>query len=420
MARLEFVSYHALQAHLDDEAKLAWKLFAHKNIDSFPQIFWDDGSSWTAANLWALERSSDHRVDAETVKRTMKHLRTYAAFLEECATDWRHFPVKKDEQPLRKFRKHLIDRAEAGSLGMSTAQNCMAAVIQFYRYADANNLVGISAPLWKDRLVVIPFFDSAGFKRTLTRLSSELSIPNRRRIGTVLEDGLLPLRSDHMADLLKYTSENEVEELHLMLATGFFTGARIGTITTLTISALEATRADPHTPRVRLLSVGPGTGITTKFSVSGEIMIPDAVFADLKRYASSAWRLLREAKAAPADKNKLFLTRKGTPYTVETVNRLVYEMRKRAVAAGLKHLSSFRFHQTRATFGTWLMQLLLQAGNKTNAIQVVRDAMLHKDERTTLGYITFLERTRGKALFAAQFNLAFTGLTQRNWNELNT
>jgi hypothetical protein len=36
-----------------------------------------------------------------------------------------------------------------------------------------------------------------------------------------------------------------------------------------------------------------------------------------------------------------------------------------------------------------------------------------------LGYITFLENTRGKALFAAEFNQAFTGLTQRNWNELN-
>lgn len=420
MARLEFIFYHAYQAHLDETAELAWNLFPNKNINNLPQIFWDDGASWTAANLWALERSHDHRVDAETVKRTMKHLRTYAGFLDECATDWRHFPVKKDEQPLRKFRKHLIDRVGAGTLGISTAKNCMAAVIQFYRYADANNLVGISAPLWKDRLAVIPFFDSAGFKRTLTRLGSELSIPNRRRIGTILEDGLLPLRSDHMIDLMRYTSENEGEELHLMLATGFFTGARIGTITTLTLSALEAIRTDPHIAGVRLLNVGPGTGVATKFSVSGEIMIPDGVFAELKRYASSASRLLREAKAAPSDKNKLFLTRKGKPYTVETVNRLVYEMRKRAVAAGMKHFSSFKFHQTRATFGTWLMQLLLEAGNKTNAIRVVRDAMLHKDERTTLGYITFLENTRGKALFAAEFNRAFTGITQRNWNELNT
>ena len=419
MARLDFIAYRPQQARLGVGGTLSWVPSARKPNDRLPQIFWKDGTSWTEANLWALERSYEQHLDSETVHRTMKHLRTYAEYLESTGFDWRHFPTRKDEQPLRKFRKHLLDRVEKGSLGLSTAHNCMAVVIQFYRHADSRDWVGSSAPLWKDRLAVIPFFDSKGFKRTMTRLSSELSITNRRRLTTRLEDGLLPLRSDHMMELMKYTSENEIEELHLMLAVGFFTGARIGTITTLTLTALEATRSDANIPGVRLLSVGPGTGIATKFSVSGEIMIPDAVLADLKRYASSAARLVREAKAARKDKDKLFLTRKGIPYTVGTVNRLVYEMRKRAALGGHQYLAAFTFHQSRATFGTWLMQLLLDAGNKTSAIRIVRDAMLHKDERTTLGYITFLENSRAKAHFAAEFNQAFTGLSQRKWNELD-
>jgi integrase len=292
----------------------------------------------------------------------------------------------------------------------------MSTVIQFYRFADAHELVGADAPMWTDHVAVIPFYDAAGFKRTMVRLSSDLKIPNRKRLGTTLEEGLLPLRKEHMGELLAYTARHEIEELHLMLSTGFFTGARVGTVTTLTVTSLETAREDPITPGVYLLPVGPGTGVSTKFSVVGELMVPKTVLDELKAYASSTTRLLREAKAQPCDKNVLFLTRKGQPYTVETVNRLVYEMRKRAVASGLQFMQRFRFHQSRATFGTWLMELLLECGAKTDAIRLVRDAMLHKDEKTTFGYIKFLENTRAKKQAAVAFNEAFTGLLNRNWN----
>ena len=147
-------------------------------------------------------------------------------------------------------------------------------------------------------------------------------------------------------------------------------------------------------------------------------MVPKAVLADLKKYASSTARLLRETKALPSDKNLLFLARSSRPYTVQTVNRLVQEMRKRAVLAGSQFMQRFRFHQSRATFGTWLMQLLLDNGVPPSvAIGIVKDAMLHKDEQTTLGYIKFLENIRGKEQAAAAFNKAFTGLYNRDWND---
>jgi integrase len=314
----------------------------------------------------------------------------------------------------------LIERVESGTLAGSTAANSMSAVIQFYRFADLHNLVRADSPMWVDRLAVIPFHDTAGFKRSMVRLSSDLKIPNRKRVGATLEDGLLPLRSEHMSALLAYTAKHEIEELHLMLSTGFFTGARIGTITTLTVTGLETAREDPLTPGIYLLPVGPGTGVSTKFSVSGELMVPKAVLTDLKTYASSTTRLLREAKANRDGKDLLFLARSGRPYTVETVNRLVHEMRKRAVLAGLRFMHRFRFHQSRATFGTWLVQILLDSGVKTtDAIRIVRDAMLHKNEATTLGYITFLEKTRAKGKAAAAFNAAFTGLSNRNWDTVD-
>lgn len=418
MARLEFILYEFFGASLQAQEKLVWAKQAKLPIERLPQIFWDDRRGWDEANLWSLERAASGEVKAETIKRTMKHLCRYANFLETEGIDWQHFPVRKDEQVLRMFRKHLIDQVKDGTLESSTATNGMNAVIQFYRFANSHNLVRPGGPMWDDRLTVIRFHDSVGFKRAVVRLSTDLRIPNRKQVGTRLEDGLLPLRAEHMSKLLAYTATNENNELHLMLSTGFFTGARIGTITTLTVSGLQTAREDPLTPGIYLLPVGPGTGVATKNSVSGDLMVPKAVLADLKKYASSTARLLRETKALPLDKNLLFLARSSRPYTVQTVNRLVQEMRKRAVLAGLQFMQRFRFHQSRATFGTWLMQLLLDNGVPPSvAIGIVKDAMLHKDEKTTLGYIKFLENIRGKEQAAAAFNKAFTGLYNRDWND---
>ncbi|MBU9427236.1 tyrosine-type recombinase/integrase [Burkholderia gladioli] len=417
MARLEYIRHEFFDASLCDKGELVWIKQSKKPIERLPQIFWDNGGGWDEVNLWALDRSESPHVQAETTKRTMKHMTHYANFLESSAIDWRHFPIRKEEQVLRKFRKHLIEERDDGMLASSTASNCMSTVVQFYRFAQAHNLVRVDGPLWVDRLATIPFYDAAGFKRSMVRLTSDLKIPDRKRVGTTLEEGLLPLRCEHMNKLLTYTAEHVIEELHLMLSTGFFTGARIGTITTITLSSLQTAREDPHTPGIYRLRVGPGTGVATKFSVAGELMVPKAVLDDLKIYAYSTTRLLREAKARGDDKNRLFLTRRGRTYTVDTVNRLVQEMRQRAVAAGLQFMQRFRFHQSRATFGTWLMQILLDSGAKTtDAIRFVRDAMLHKDKRDTLRYITFLENTRAKEQFAAAFNDAFTGLRNRNWD----
>jgi len=418
MARLEYIRYEFFEAELSASAELLWSRAGEKEpIDELPQVYWEDGAPWNEANAWALDMAASGELDAETIRRKMKHVCVYANFLEFVVKkDWRHFPIRKDERVLNKFRKQLRDEMEAGVLANSTASNCMNAVIQFHRFAGVHNLVNPSAPLWTDRRVVIPFHDSAGFRRTLLRVSTDLSIPNKERVGVRLEDGLLPLRAQHMSELLAYVKAADTTELFLMLCTGFFTGARIGTVVSLTVTGLETAREDPLLPNIYLLKVGPGTGIDTKFDVRGEMMIPKEVLLDLKRYAGSAERLAREAKAFSGHKNLLFLARSGRPYTVETVNRVVYEMRRRAEKAGLHFMRHFKFHQSRATFGTWLMQIAMDTGTNTEAIRLVRDAMLHKDERTTWTYITFLENVKGKLRFGAEFNAAFTGVRSRDWN----
>lgn len=418
IARLDFILYSGFKGKLGESGELIWAA-QPKTIEKLPQIFWGDGSGWAEANVWALDRAAVGEALNDTVKRNLKHLLTYARFLERAEEDWRHFPVRKEDQPIRMFRKFLIDERDAGSIKPSTATNCMAAVIQFYRFVHLKGLLDSSKPLWVDRQVVVRLHDSAGFKRTISRLSSELSIPNKSAIGQILEDGLLPISADHMAKLLRHTANNESVDFHYMLSIGFFTGARIGSIVTFPTASLHSAREDPLTPGLYRIAAGPGTGIATKFSVSGDILMPAALLEDLKAYAKSTHRLLREAKADKRHKHLLFLTRTGKPYSVATVNTANFQCRHRATASGLHFLQDFTFHQSRATFGTWFMQLMLDSGSKTNAIRVVRDAMLHRDEKTTLGYITFLENSQSKIHAANEFNAAFTGMRERDWSKLN-
>ncbi|CAN7713580.1 site-specific integrase [Acidovorax sp. LjRoot66] len=410
VARLDYIEYSKFRASLNQSGAFAWSEVPLKNSVKLPQIFWGVGRGWDEANVWALERTLAGSTNVDTVKRNFKHLLTYARFLEATSEDWRHFPVSKEDQPLRKFRAFLIEQRDCGEIKSSTAANCIGAIIQFYRYVQLKGLIDSSKPLWEDRIAIVNRHDSTGFKRTILRLASELSIPNRSLIGDVLEDGLLPIDCEQMSQLLRYTSENETIDFHYMLSCGFFTGARIGSIVSFTVDSIRNAREDPLAPGLFRIAVGPGTGISTKFSVSGEIFIPSALLIDLQAYARSTHRLLREAKAGANHKNLLFLSRSGKPYSVATVNTVNFECRKSASAAGLKSLSQFTFHQSRATFGTWFMSLLLESGSKTDALRIVRDAMLHRSESTTLGYISFLENSKSKIYAASAFNAAFTGI----------
>jgi integrase len=89
------------------------------------------------------------------------------------------------------------------------------------------------------------------------------------------------------------------------------------------------------------------------------------------------------------------------------------DLRRSGLMAGLKYLQKFRFHQTRATYGTWLMSICLQVASVKASIEFVKRAMHHKNEATTFGYITFIEHTKAKIEIANAFLEAFFGLKTR-------
>ncbi|WP_343627161.1 site-specific integrase [Roseateles puraquae] len=419
MPKLAYIRFQPwLEAASDDGN--AWERDVnHLHIDRLPQIFWNSGEGWPEANYWALKKVSDDGVDLETVKSLMKHLFAYSEFLEKIKLDWRHFPIRMEDRVLVRFRGHLIKQIKSGNLRSSTASARIHAVIQFYRHADELDLIAPEYPMWRDKNVAIPFFDAAGFKRTLTRASTSLAIKNRTHLGTKLEDGLQPLSEQHMRELLTFTLREASEELHLLLTTGFFVGARFETITTIRIENLEAALPDPYIKGFHQLNAGPGTGIQTKFDVQGRLLLPDFLLAELLRYAYSTQRLKREARASPSDRSLLFLTSRGNRYGSNSVSRLMTDLRRDASRAGLKFMSRFKFHETRATYGTWLMKIMLGITSVPTAIEFVKSAMFHKHESTTFGYVKFIESSKGKEQAAAAFSEAFSGLTVRNWDDFH-
>lgn len=418
MARLEYINYKPWRECIDEEGGMTLLPDPMERAFSrFPQIFWESGEGWAEANHWLLEKATTEGIKLRTVVALAKHLYSYAIFLEGKGLDWRHFPIRLADRAVRKFRGHVMEQIGRGSLASATGRARMSALIQFYRHAEAHEFVTPETSMWKEKSIVIPYYDSVGFRRALVRIRTDLAIPNRARTGTTLEDGLLPLSEKHMTELLEFSSRSQTTEMLLMLTTGFFTGARIETITTLKIENLERARPDSYLKGFFLIGVGPGTGVATKFDVEGSLLVPDFLLAALKEYSYSTRRLKREAKALPENRAILFLTSHGNPFSGESVRRLMTDLRRDAIRAGLRFMQRFKFHETRATYGTWLMKLALAVSTVPAAIEFVKNAMLHKHEATTMRYVKFLEVTKGKQEASAAFAELFTGLRNRNWNE---
>ncbi|QKJ66824.1 site-specific integrase [Deefgea piscis] len=419
MASLEYIHYKSHRAVIC-ERSIHWDFDTSvQSVERLPQVFWLTGEPWSELNLWALEMGRNRDVNLKTIHSLLEHLHKYANWLEQEQLDWRHFPQTKAHRVLVRFRGFLVEARDRRELSPSTTTARMNAVIRFYRYAASRNFISRDAPMWRDKSVVLPYFDAVGFERTMTRITTDISIPNRRRPGIRLEGGLLPLSEDHMVEMLQFAKESASEELYLMLLIGCFSGARLGTITTLRVSALNEAIRDSQVSGMWIIPVGPGTGIASKFDVSGDLMIPDQLMTILKAYMTSRRHLERVIRANNANKSYLFLSRFNRPYKVAAVDREMVHFRRVGQIAGLRFLQNFKFHQTRATYGTWLMSICLSATSVKASIEFVKRAMHHKNESTTFGYITFIKNTQIKIEVANNFAEAFLGLQTRLKGDAN-
>lgn len=390
-------------------------------IEGLPQIFWEDGLPWREANLWAMERVTNGEAILKTVSSNVNGLLNYAKFLESRNLQWFEFPSRKADRCLVQYRGALIKSRDAGHLSPATASEYMRNCIMFYRWVRRRGLLSPLLPLWKDKRFFVKIFDHVGFERTLAGTTTDLGIPNRKRIGVTLEGGLLPVSASDRDAILDFAKRNASPELYLMLALGFFTGMRLGTICDLRIDTLECAIPDPSAKGLLRISVGPGSSppVHTKFGVTGQVWIPEALCSELLEYAKGLRRLTREISAADEDRDLVFLTRFGNTFgrrnsdQSSAINVEMSSLRKSGIAAGIKALRKFRFHQTRCTFGTELAKLALaNCDDVAIVIATVSNALLHgqNSEATTFKYIKFVQAAPAKQAIANSFMAAFTGI----------
>lgn len=113
---------------------------------------------------------------------------------------------------------------DAGQISPSTASEYMRNCIMFYRWVRHRELLAPHVQLWRDKPYVLKYFDQVGFERSISGTTTDLSIPNRKRPGQTLEDGLLPVSETDRDSILDFAAENATPELYLMLALGFLPG----------------------------------------------------------------------------------------------------------------------------------------------------------------------------------------------------
>jgi integrase len=421
MARIEFIQ---LPPHGGADSALIGEHPNPNRRRRLPQIFWENHVPWEEANLWAYTRTNYDDVDPQTVESNMRGLTHYASFLEATRLDWRSFPIVKAERSIVRYRGFLKNEIKNGHLASSTASFRMRYVISFYRWLQSQGILKNGGSLWKDTPIHIKFVDAVGFERTMTRITTDLSLPNRSRPGARLEHGLLPVSMKDRDAILSFVKSHASDEYFLILAIGFFTGMRLGTICDLKIDTLSNAIPDPIIPKMFHLAVGPGASppVQTKLGVTGHVWIPDHLLELLKQYAFCPRRLQREAKAMNQNRELLFLTRFGNPFSrgesekSSAINVEISRLRRLGREQGLLALEHFRFHQTRATFGTELARIALREGDNISAIAFVRDALLHKDEATSLKYIRFVESSPIKEAAANAFTAVFFNIENTTQN----
>ncbi len=383
---------------------------------SFPQIFLSDGEPWHEVNQYAFDRYYDQQKNLKTVNREMTHLTHYANWLEEEDLHWLHFPKRKYERCLFKFRGYLIKLRDEGFLAPSTTSQTMRSVVAFYRWTSDEGYAQAQSKLFDDKNKIIYFFDDVGFNRSMNVASSELSIPNRPRTGITLEDGLIPISQASTKILMAHLSEYSNHELYLMFKTALLTGCRHETISTLNIDALKKSYPDPLLSNIMRVEVGPGTGVETKFDVYGAVYFPKSLVIELIEYFGSAEAILRRSKAKKSLQRNIFLTSHNNRYTNQTFGTLLYRLKNELIESGHSEFGRFQFHQLRATFGTMMMRALLQTQgvSSLNAIEFVREAMLHKEASTTWKYIKFIENEPIEEQFLQTLWEMFNGANEQS------
>lgn len=421
MPSLDFIDYRPTTVFVENGCIYESPIFVDgKNgreelvIKGYPQLYWSDGRAWDIANLWAASfyrRIQTGDMDLQTLISKMYSERTYMQYLEDNDLEWTYFPLTQSERCLHRFCSHLNGARKRGVMTYRTAKTKMGNTIELYSWVDLNGLFSVDVDVSQYLPLSVRVENKTGLERSLAVKKTELRIRGTKGIGERVEDGLLPVNYMTQYLILELAEKFCSLEVYLMLLIGFNSGMRLGSICDIKLLTLKHARKSDD-GSFYYLSLGPSVRyapVATKFGMSGEVPIPAYIYDKLVGYSGESRRILRGGKASTENKKLLFLNRDGESYCRKggnrssSVNGEIRMLRQVALQRGVK--LDFKFHQTRATFGTnFVMENLDKPGVRlVSVIGALRDLLLHKNEKSTMTYIKFVQNHKIKEGWANEY-----------------
>jgi hypothetical protein len=139
--------------------------------------------------------------------------------------------------------------------------------------------------------------------------------------------------------------------------------------------------------------IGPHVGVSTKKGKIRTIEMPANLMRDLNDYGISERREIRLAGVGAFGKKPapLFINQRRVPYTTKSIMKLWGDIRTQ-IRMKFKLPFKHDFHDLRASYGTYRLQSLIDAGVPPSiALTLLMGWMGHDQERDTWRYLSFLK-----------------------------
>ncbi|MFS1904031.1 tyrosine recombinase XerC [Vibrio lentus] len=398
----------------------------NKNIGSLPTLFTDDYVFVSEVNNYFFYLKSIKK--AKDLSPCSRALYKYWSFLEENNLEWDRFPPAKKFKPTYQFRSYLLTQVKKEELRPSTANSYINHVKNFYLWAMHEGYLRVrnekEAPFKIEIIQVQNQGMLAHLSPTISVDSSDLRIKVPKDSQSKNVRPLSPLSRESVALVASHLHHTS-RELKLLILLAIQTGLRIEEASSFTVDALNsATPLVESEHRYEVLLSPSGTGVQTKYGKDRHIEISAELLDVLTDYRISERRLHRvnklhekiekmnrgelQAKQEVIEKLKLcerheplFVSEQGNPVTSRSTNARWSEYR--AIIQKKDAIFKHRFHDLRATYGTFRLHDLLQSGlAEVECLELLMGWMGHENEITTWKYLRFLKR---KEVFKEKFAL---------------
>ncbi|MEZ9257688.1 tyrosine-type recombinase/integrase [Vibrio splendidus] len=399
------------------------------NVGSLPTLFNLDGSFNHEANSYFFYLKSIKA--AKDLSPCAQALQAYYQFLEDKGLVWDSFPPIKRLKPTYLFRSHLLKQIKNGELAYSTASVRMNQIVNYYKWLMHDGYLKIKnekeAPFKMEFVSVQSTGMLAHISPTFTVETSDLRIKVPKDASSKNIRPLSPLAQESLSILTQHLPSVS-EELRLQVLISIDTGMRIQEVATLSLNALDtATPLAESKHRYEIVLSSQSTGVQTKYLKQRRVEISSELLTTLHEYRTSERRIKRVNKlnakleSLPEDAlslkqdvvekfelckrhEPLFVSEQGNPTTAKSIEarwvELRFEIKK--TEPSFKH----RFHDLRATYGTYRLNDLLEAQLPVvDCMELLMGWMGHKNENTTWKYLRFLKR---KEAFKVKFGILDT------------